>query len=142
MIDAIKTWLNSSKLFEKLAVDFQSEQNETYSINSMPCNRLLKEDIEGNKKMQYPVQITSRVYTTTDIDRIANLNFLDNVVDWIVAQNQKGNFPDFGENIEVERCDVTNYGYLFNNDEQSQSGVYQLQIKFYYREELSNGWKN
>lgn len=135
MISAIKTWLNSSKLFEKIAVDFQSESNETYSINSVPCNRLLREDIEGNKKMQYPVQITSRVFTATDIDRIANLNFLDEVVDWIVLQNKNENYPDFGPSIEVEKCEVTNYGYLFDNNEQSQSGVYQLQIKFYYKEE-------
>lgn len=135
MIEAIRQWLNSSNLFDKLAVDFQSEKAKTYSINSLPANRLLGEDIEGNKKMQFPVQITSRVYTATDLDRIANLNFLDNVADWIFQQNEDENFPAFGDKIEVEKCIVTNYAYLLNNDEQAQSGVYQIQIKFLYKEE-------
>lgn len=139
MIDEIKKWLDESTLFKKLAIDFQSEKNKTYSINSLPCNRFLSEDIEGNRNMQYPVQITSRVYTATDLDRIANLNFLDNVVAWIDEQNCLANFPKFGDNIIVERCEVTNYAYLLNNDEQAQSGVYQIQIKFYYKEEMKNG---
>ncbi len=139
MIDAIKKWLDGSNLFKKLAIDFQSEKAETYSINSLPCNRLLRKDIEGNRKMQYPVQITSRVYTATDLDRIANLNFLDDVVSWIDEQNERENYPIFGDNVIVERCEVTNYAYLLNNNEQTQSGVYQIQIKFYYKEEMKNG---
>ena len=135
MIEAIRKWLNQSELFKKIAIDFQSELDETYSINSVPCDRLLKEDIEGNKNMQYPVQITSRVYTATDLDRIANLSFLENVVDWIIKQNSDENYPNFGLGKEVIGVQVTNYGYLFDNNEQSQSGVYQLQIRFLYKEE-------
>lgn len=138
MIDSIKDYLESCELFEKIEdinVDYQDSQPDNFSINTIPENRLINEDVIGNKYMQYSFTLTSRVYTATDLDRIENLHFLDSLADWIYEQSEAKNLPTLPkENQIADELIVTSNAYLYSNDAEAQNGVYQMQFKLYYRE--------
>lgn len=138
MIDYIKKYLLQYPLFkeieEQIGIDYQSEQPDSYSINTVPENRLLYDDIIGNKHKQYTFTITSRAYTATDLNRIENLNLLDDFTDWIEKQNENGNLPKLAEKQIADELIVTSNAYLYSNDPEIQNGVYQMQLKLYYTE--------
>ena len=138
MIDSIKEYLEQSEIFEDIEtinVDYQDSEPDNFSINTIPENRLINEDIIGNKYMQFSFTLTSRVYTATDLDRIANLHFLDNLADWIYEQNEANNLPILPkENQIATDIIVTSNAYLYSNDAERQNGVYQMQLKLYYKE--------
>ncbi len=138
MIDSIIEYLKQCELFkniESINVDYQDSQPDDFAVNTVPENRLLNEDVLGNKFMQYSFNLTSKVYTATDLDRIANLHFLDDLAEWIYEQNEKGNLPKLPkENQIATGIEVTSYGYLYSNDPEIQNGIYQMQLKLYYQE--------
>lgn len=142
MIEYIKKFLLEYELFKdienEIGVDYQDSQPDSYSINTVPENRLLNEDVVGNKYKQYTFTITSRAYTATDLNRIENLSLLDDFTDWIEKQNDLGNLPKLGENQIADSLVVTSNAYLYSNNPEIQNGVYQIQLKLYYIEKGGN----
>lgn len=140
MIEAIIEYLKQCELFkniEDIGVDYQSDQPDDFSINTIPENRVISEDVIGNREMQFSFNLMSRVYTATDLDRITNLHFLDDLAEWIYEQEQKGNYPKLPkENQIATGIEVTSFGYLYSNDAEIQNGIYQMQLKLYYQERI------
>lgn len=138
MIDSIQDYFEQCELFEeieKINVDYQASEPDNFSINTIPENRLLYEDVVGNRFMQFSFTLTSRVYTSTDLNRIENLHFLDNFAEWIYEQNENKNLPILPkENQIATDLIVTSNGYLYSNDAERNTGIYQMQFKLYYTE--------
>lgn len=138
MIDSIQDYIKQCELFENIEsinVDYQDKEPDNYSINTIPENRLINEDVIGNKYMQFSFTLTSRVYTATDLDRIQNLHFLDDFAEWIYEQNEMGNLPILPKDNQIAtEIIVTSNAYLYSNDPEIQNGVYQMQLKLYYKE--------
>ena len=140
MIEAIIEYLKQCELFkniEDIGVDYQSDQHDDFSINTIPENRVISEDVIGNREMQFSFNLMSRVYTATDLDRITNLHFLDDLAEWIYEQDQKGNYPKLPKENQISTgIEVTSFGYLYSNDAEIQNGIYQMQLKLYYQERI------
>lgn len=140
MIEAIIEYLKQCELFkniEDIGVDYQSDQPDDFSINTIPENRVISEDVIGNREMQFSFNLMSRVYTATDLDRITNLHFLDDLAEWIYEQNQKGNYPKLPKENQIPTgIEVASFGYLYSNDAEIQNGIYQMQLKLYYQERI------
>lgn len=140
MIEAIIEYLKQCELFkniEDIGVDYQSDQPDDFSINTIPENRVISEDVIGNREMQFSFNLMSRVYTATDLDRITNLHFLDDLAEWIYEQDQKRNYPKLPKENQIPTgIEVTSFGYLYSNDAEIQNGIYQMQLKLYYQERV------
>lgn len=138
MINSIKKYIEKCELFENIKeinVDYQDDQTDNFSINTIPENRLINEDVTGIRYMQISFNLMSRVYTATDLDRIENLHFLDDLAEWIYEQNEANNLPELPkENQVATSIEVTNNGYLYSNNPDIQNGIYQMQLKLYYKE--------
>lgn len=140
MVEYIKEYLLQCPLFkdieDDIGIDYQEEQPDSYSINTIPEQRLISQDIIGNKNMQFSFTVTSRAYTATDLNRIENLNLFERFADWVNNQNENGNLPQLGENQVATELVITNNGYLYSNNPDIQNGVYQIQLKLYYIEKM------
>lgn len=143
MLENIKQYLLQYKLFKEIeddiGFDYQTDQPDSFSLHSVPETRLLNEDVLGNKYMQFSFTLTSRAYTATDLNRIENLKLLDDFSEWVYLQNQKGNLPILNKNQIATELVVTSNAYLYSNDPTIQNGVYQVQLKLYYKEVIENG---
>ena len=140
MLELIKKYLMQYPLFKdienNIGIDYQQDQPDSFSLNSIPENRLINEDVIGNKFMQFSFNLTSRCYTTTDLNRIENLNLLDDFSEWVYEQNQINNLPKLKENQIATDLIITGNAYLYSNNPDIQNGVYQVQLKLYYIEKV------
>lgn len=131
LIEKLREYFSKFSLFDKNSpfyADFNSEEPCNYSLNLLPGTQK-KEDVMGNKYYIKNFAITSKEYTPTDLERIENLGLFEQLEDWVEEQNDIGNFPDLGENIEVTSIVVTNTGYLYENDPKNNIGLYQIQFQ-------------
>lgn len=131
LIEKLREYFSEFSLFDKnypFYADFNSEEPCNHSLNLLPGTQK-KEDVMGNKYYIKNFAITSKEYTPTDLERIENLGLFEQLEDWVEEQNDIGNFPDLGENIEVTSIVVTNTGYLYENDPKNNIGLYQIQFQ-------------
>lgn len=136
IIDRLREYFAKCEIFNKESpfyTDFNSEEPGNYSLNAMPSPKPEK-DILGNRIYIYNFAITSKAYTTSDLERIQNLGLCEKVQKWVEDKDDIQDYPELGENIEVTEIGVTNSGFLFENDEKSDIGLYQIQLQMLYTE--------
>lgn len=136
IIDILREYFSKCEIFDKdspFYTDFNSEEPDNYSLNAMPSPKPVK-DILGNREYTYNFAITSKAYTTSDLERIQNLGLCEKVQKWVENKDDDQDYPKLGKNIEVTELSVTNSGFLFENDEKSDIGLYQIQLQMIYTE--------
>ena len=120
--------------FADLHVDEVSADEQNYSIDPLPGGRVVETDILGNKTREYPFAFTSREITVDDLSRISNNGFFENFAEWLEDQTDTENLPILGTNKIAESIEATSWGYLYQRDENDQTGIYQIICKLTYTE--------
>lgn len=136
IIDRLREYFSKCEAFNKESpfyTDFNSEEPSNYSLNAMPSPKPSK-DILGNREYIYNFAITSKEYTTSDLERMENLGLFEKVQRWVEYKDDIQDYPDLGKNIEVTELSITNSVFLFENDEKSDIGLYQIQLQMIYTE--------
>ena len=136
IISKLRKYFSKFTLFNKdspFYTDFNSEEPSNYSLNAMPSPKPTK-DVLGNREYIYNFAITSKAYTTSDLERIANLGLYESLQKLVEENDDSQDYPKLGDNIEVTEISVTNSGFLFENDPQSDIGLYQIQLQMKYIE--------
>jgi hypothetical protein len=91
-------------------------------------------DVLGNKYYEkyYNISLYCSFFTATDLQRIQNINLIENVINWINSQYETGVNPQFGndnDRICDEKADISE-AVLFDENNSGQSGIYQININF------------
>lgn len=136
IIDKLREYFSKCEAFNKESpfyTDFNSEEPCNYSLNAMPSPKPIK-DVLGNREYTYNFAITSKEYTTSDLERIGNLGLFEKVQKWVEEKDDIQEYPNLGKNIEVTEICVTDSAFLFENDEKSDIGLYQIQLQMLYTE--------
>lgn len=136
-IESLKTFVSTYPHLNALAdlsVDSLSADAVNYSIDPLPGARVIETDILGNKTREYPFAFTSREVTVDDLSRIANNGFFENFAEWLEDQTDKENLPNLGTNKKAESIEAASWGYLYQRDENDQTGIYQIICKLTYTE--------
>lgn len=89
-------------------------------------NSKMLEDIIGNRTYINNYIFYAKEYTTSEIERQENYDFLDALFDWVEENNNKGIYPQI-PGYEVESITATNV-ILYDVDEDGR-GIYQIQIQ-------------
>lgn len=136
IISKLREYFSKFTLFNKdspFYTDFNSEEPNNYSLNAMPSPKPTK-DVLGNREYIYNFAITSKEYTSSDLERIANLGLCESLQKLIEEKDDSQDYPELGDNIEVTEMSVTNSGFLFENDKERDIGLYQIQLQMNYIE--------
>lgn len=115
-----------------LHVDGISADTQNYSIDTLPGARTIETDVLGNKTREFPFTFTSREITVDDLTRITNSGFYENFADWLDEQTEAETLPALGTNKTSESIESTSWGYLYQRDENDQTGIYQIICKLTY----------
>lgn len=130
MIEALQTYIAAcpalSTLGGAIHVDEISGDVPGFSLVPMPGARVLSTDVLGNRETTYPFALMSRVITVDDYARIEAAGAFEDFAEWLDDQTDAGDFPDFGTGKAVESIAVTSWGYLYQQAENAQTGVYQI----------------
>lgn len=102
-----------------------------YCIETVPCNPIVAQYVDGSAQMQYLFVFASREYFGANEENLENSKFFENVAEWISQQNYVGNLPALSKQKEAQKIDVLTNGYVIDNDEKKARYQMQCRLKYY-----------
>ena len=133
VIEYIRNWLKEYPgLKGRLDVDFLDEEAETYSIDTVPCDEVLKRYARGASIKQYQFAVSSRRYYEQNIEtNLSNLQFFEDLTKWIEEKMQKRELPLMDDTRTALKIVVTSNAYPFIISEDGKAR-YQIQMRLEY----------
>lgn len=138
--DAVKGYFEP-KILEmakrNLGFNYSPESRDSISLITNYSDKVVKKYITGKVQKQYGFTIIIvKSYSSDDDDlNIEAMNFAQEFMDWLDAQNEKKDFPDFGEKCTVEKIEnLQNMPNLAGINEKEGLARYMIQARIVYTE--------
>lgn len=132
---AINEWLlqyEHIKDFAKIHTEELPETEESLALQRSGVETLPLSYVgEKGWYRQYQYILLLKNMSEDDSQRLENLDWLDNLSDWIDKQNRERNYPVL-ENKRVKKISCAN-GITYETDEEQNVSVYYLQLYFNIR---------
>lgn len=115
----------------KVNVNYLEPQADTYSIEEVPIEPILKRYVNGDSIRQYAFIFTSREPYGADVfQNIDNSGFYEKFADWVENQDDNEIFPLLDNGLEPISIEVTSTGYAFAVTEDTAQFQIQLRLKY------------
>ena len=141
MDSKINAWLQTYEPINDIAIveEIHSERL-TDNVKNLALQRTgfdnspLKYVTDKGWFRQYQYMLLLKSSSEDDIQRLTNLDWLDDFSDWLDEQNRTKNYPDLGDNKKVESVSCAN-ALTYQESEDGAVSVYSLQLYFDIRKE-------
>lgn len=136
MDDAINNWLLNYKPITEIAEMIHTEelpdQTDTLALQRSGVENLgLKYVGEKGWYRQYQYILLLKANSEDDLQRLENLDWLDDLSDWIDEQNQSKNYPNLN-NKKIKEVSCAN-AITYETSEDGAVSTYYLQLYFNVR---------
>lgn len=136
MDSAINEWLlqyeHIKEIAEMIHTEELPEQTDTLALQRSGVENLgLKYVGEKGWYRQYQYILLLKANSEDDIQRLNNLDWLDDLSDWIDKQNQSKNYPTL-ENKKIKQVSCAN-AITYESEEDGSISTYYLQLYFNVR---------
>lgn len=138
IIDALRNYIRMCPHLDtfnnaiKVNVNYLEPNTDTYSIEEVPINPIVKKYVNGDSIRQYAFIFTSREpYGIDVLQNIDNSGFYEKFADWIEVQNDNEIFPLLDNGLEPLSIEVTSTGYAFAVTEDTAQFQIQLRLKYF-----------
>lgn len=142
IIDSLRNYIRTCPHLDtfnnaiKVNVNYLEPNTDTYSIEEVPINPIVKKYVNGDSIRQYAFIFTSREpYGIDVLQNIDNSGFYEKFADWIENQNNNEIFPLLDNGLEPLEIKVTSTGYAFAVTEDTAQFQIQLRLKYFKRKE-------
>lgn len=116
-------------------VDWLPESARYYSIESVPCEPVLKQYMDGSSRRQYQFNLASSMYFGPDVDsQSENMEWFESFDSWIQTQNLFRRLPDLGNGRKCQSIEILSSAYPVAVDGNGLAR-YQLQMGITYLQE-------
>ena len=116
----------------RVNVNYLEPEADTYSIEEVPIEPIVKKYVNGDSIRQYAFIFTSREpYGIDVLQNIDNSGFYEKFADWIENQNDKEILPLLDNGLEPLEIKVTSTGYAFAVTEDTAQFQIQLRLKYF-----------
>ena len=116
----------------KVNVNYLEPDTDTYSIEEVPIEPILKRYVNGDSIRQYAFIFTSREpYGVDVLQNIDNSGFYEKFADWIEENNNNEIFPLLDNGLEPLEIKVTSTGYAFAVTEDTAQYQINLRLKYF-----------
>lgn len=137
IIDSLRNYMRNLKCLEtfnhaiRVNVNYLEENTDTYSIEEVPIEPILKKYVNGDSIRQYAFIFTSREpYGVDVLQNIDNSGFYEKLANEIEGNNDNDMFPVLDDGLEALEVEVTSTGYPFVvTDDTAQ---YQINLRLKY----------
>lgn len=135
IINALKKYFDQCPLLSGkcIDVDFLGESSDSFSIDTLPCDPVIKKYASGGSMKQYCFIIAGRKQYGMGRN-CDNAAFCEKTAQWIEEKNKLSELPDLGEGKTPQFIEVTASGYMF--EENVRSAGYQLQCRLIYTDNV------
>ena len=138
IIDSLRNYMRNLKCLDtfnnaiRVNVNYLESNTDTYSIEEVPVNPILKKYVNGDSIRQYAFIFTSREpYGIDVLTNIDNSGFYEKLADEIENNNNKGILPLLDKNLEALTIEVTSTGYAFAVTENTAQYQINLRLKYF-----------
>lgn len=133
VMEILQGWFKTYKgLSGRLDVDFLDDEADTYSIDTIPCEEVLKRYMDGSTRKQFQFAISSRRFYDQNISQnLSNLQFFEDLTAWIEEKAAERSLPVMDGGREALGIFVTSTAYPFVVTEDGKAR-YQLQMRLEY----------
>jgi hypothetical protein len=136
VIESVREWLKEfSGLSGRLDVDFLGEDADTYSIDTIPSEEVIKRYKDGGCVKQFQFAVSSRRFYDQNIaQNIENLKFFEDLGAWVEQRAKARKLPVMDSGKTAQKIVVTSTAYPFIISEDGKAR-YQMQMRLeYYKE--------
>lgn len=141
MDSKINAWLQTYEPINDIAIveEIHSERL-TDNVKNLALQRTgfdnspLKYVTDRGWFRQYQYMLLLKSSSEDDIQRLTNLDWLDDFSDWLVEQNKTKNYPVLDDNKVVKNVSCAN-ALTYQESEDGAISIYSLQIYFDIRKE-------
>ena len=138
IIKAIRDYIRTFQCLEtfnnaiKVNVNYLEENTDTYSIEEVPVEPIVKQYINGDSIRQYAFIFTSREpYGIDVLQNIDNSGFYEKFANEIEEKNKNGILPLLDNGLEPLTIKVTSTGYAFAVTEDTAQFQINLNLKYF-----------
>ena len=138
IIKSIRDYMSTLKCLEtfnnliKVNVNYLDTEADTYSIEEVPIEPIVKKYVNGDSIRQYAFIFTSREpYGAEVLQNIDNSGFYEKLADEIERNNYSGILPKLEEGLEPILIEITSTGYAFAVTEDTAQFQIQLKLKYF-----------
>lgn len=138
VMQCIQKWLKTySGLSGRLDVDFLDENADTYSVDTIPCEEILKRYKDGGVVKQFQFAVSSRRFYEQNIKQnLSNLQFFEDLTAWVESKARSRELPVMDKGRTAQKIVVTSSGYPFVVTEDGKAR-YQIQMRLEYYQKRS-----
>ena len=135
IIESIRNYignLDCMKTFENaINTNFLDGEIDSFSIEEIPCNPIVKKYLDGSSKRQFQFAFCSREpYGQEIIQQIENSTFYEDFAEEIEVKNNQGILPIGVNGIEPIGIEITSGAYVVATEE--DTAMYQINLNFKY----------
>lgn len=138
IIESIRNYMRNLECLDtfnnaiRVNINYLEENPDTYSIEEVPINPIIKKYINGDSIRQYAFIFTSREPYGVDIlTNIDNSGFYEKLANEIERNNENEIFPLLDDGLEPLKIEVTSTGYAFAVTEDTAQFQIQLKLKYF-----------
>ena len=138
VMECVRTWLRSYPgLVGRLDVDFLDDEADTYSVDTIPCEEIIKRYKDGSTVKQFQFAVSSRRFYDQNIaQNLGNLEFFEALTRWVEGKAFARELPEMDNNRTAQKIIVTSTAYPFIVSEDGKAR-YQLQMRLEYFQKRS-----
>ena len=138
VMQCVQKWLKTYKgLSGRLDVDFLDEEADTYSVDTIPCEEVIKRYKDGGKVKQFQFAVSSRRFYEQNIKQnLSNLQFFEDLTAWVEKKTRARDLPAMDNGRQPLKIVVTSTAYPFIVSEDGKAR-YQIQMRLEYYQKRS-----
>lgn len=138
IIESIRNYMRNLECLDtfnnaiRVNVNYLEDNTDTYSIEEVPVEPIVKKYINGDSIRQYAFIFTSREpYGIDVLTNIDNSGFYEKLADEIEINNNNEIFPSLDNGLEPLSINVTSTGYAFAVTEDTAQYQISLRLKYF-----------
>lgn len=138
IMDSIRNYMRNLNCLDtfnnaiRVNVNYLEPNADTYSIEEVPVEPIVKKYINGDSIRQYAFIFTSREpYGADVLTNIDNSGFYEKLADEIEKNNYNEIFPLLDDGLEPLEIKVTSTGYAFAVTEDTAQYQINLRLKYF-----------
>ena len=142
IIEALRQYFLTSPVFtgQRLDIDCLASDPESYSIDSVPSERIVQRYCDGSTVRRQLFTISSRAAYGPDLtQQRGNIDLFEGLEEWLDQQDALGLLPPLGDGRRARSVKVLSSAYPIEveDGDQGSTARYQIQLEFIYLQEVS-----
>jgi len=116
---------------KSIGVDYLSPAVQSYMIEAVPCDPIVKRYITGQSIRQYRFYFSSReAYSADVLANMDNSMFYEHFQDWLESCTNSECLPELTGGKVAQKIMATTHGYVY--DAEQEKAQYTIQCNFIY----------